>query len=117
MPKAYSVDLRNKVIAFLEKTPDTQKASQIFQIGTATIYRWVSQKKKKGTLEPKRRAYAYKRIDDQKLIKYVEDNPDHFLFEIGKHFNLTPQAIFYALRRLKITRKKKPRSIKKEKKR
>lgn len=114
MPKFYSVDLREKVIAYLERTPDKKSASQLFQVGIATIYRWVSRKKEKGHVEPLRRKYAYKKIDDQKLVEYIESHPDHFLSEIGEHFKLTPQAIFYALKRLKITRKKRLRSIRKE---
>jgi len=84
------------------------------QVGVATIYRWLSRKKEKGNVEPWRRPYAYKKIDDQKLIDYIEKHPDHFLSEIGKYFNLTPQAVFYALKRLKITRKKSSRSTRKE---
>ena len=85
----------------------------MFQVGVATIYRWLSRKKETGNVFPQCRPCNCKKIDDQKLIDYVEKNPDHFLSEIGKHFNLTPQAIFYALKRLKITRKKSLRSIKK----
>lgn len=40
----------------------------MFQIEIATIYRWISRKKEKGNVEPLRRPYAYKLIDDQKLI-------------------------------------------------
>ncbi|MBS0627213.1 MAG: hypothetical protein JSS09_03265, partial [Verrucomicrobia bacterium] len=54
-------------------------------------------------VEPLKRKYAYKRIDDQKLIEYVEAHPDHFLSEIGEHFKLTPQAIFYTFSKLKST--------------
>jgi transposase len=88
--------------------------SELFQIGLSTIQRWITLKKEKGHVEAKRRKYAYKRIDDQKLIEYVEAHPDHFLSEIAENFNLTPQAIFYALKRLKITRKKRLRFIRKE---
>tara|TARA_B100000315_G_C14047274_1_gene350245 strand:+ start:71 stop:439 length:369 start_codon:yes stop_codon:yes gene_type:complete len=114
MPKYYSLDLRERVLKHLEKNKDKQAASDLFQIGIATVYRWVSRKKEKGNVRPLRREYAYKKIDDQKLIEYVKDHPDQFLSEIGEHFNLTPQAIFYALKRLKITRKKRLRFIKKE---
>jgi transposase len=117
MPKSYSVDLRERVLNHLEKNPDKKAASSLFQLGIATIYRWVSRKKSKGNVEPLRRKYAYKKIDDQKLIEYVDANPDHFLSEIAEHFGLTLQAIFYALKRLKITRKKKRHSIVKEMKR
>jgi transposase len=102
MPKSYSLDLRERVVNHLEKNPDKKAASSLFQIGIATIYRWVNRKKSKGNIEPIRRKYAYKKIDDQKLIEYVDANPDHFLSEIANHFDLTLQAIFYALKRLKI---------------
>ena len=36
-------------------------------------------KKLKGNVEPLQRKYTYKKIDDQKLIQYVETHPDHFL--------------------------------------
>ena len=114
MPKSYSVDLRERVLQYLEKNKNREAASRLFQVGVATIYRWLSRKKEKGHVAPLRRPYVYKIIDDQKLIDYVEKNPDHFLSEISKHFNLTPQAIFYALKRLKITRKKSSRSTRKE---
>ena len=117
MPKSYSIDLRERVLKHLEKNPDKKEASSLFQMGIATIYRWVSRKKIKGNVEPLRRKYAYKKIDDQKLIEYVDVHPDHFLSEIAENFDLTPQAIFYALKRLKITRKKKPRFILNEMKR
>jgi len=114
MPKSYSVDLRERVLKHLEKNPDKKAASVLFQVGIATVFRWVARKKLKGNVEPLRRKYAYKKIDDQKLIEYVKANPDHFLSEIAEYFGLTLQAIFYALKRLKITRKKRQHSTRKE---
>lgn len=114
MPKYYSLDLRERVLKYLEKNKNKQSASDLFQVGIATVYRWVARKKEKGHVEPLRRKYAYKKLDDQKLIEYVEANPDQFLSEIGEHFNVTPQTIFYALKRLKITRKKRLRFTRKE---
>ena len=58
-------------------------------------------------MESLRRKYAYKKLDDQQLKEYVKAHPDQFLSEIAKEFLVTPQAIFYAFKRLKITRKKK----------
>ncbi len=113
MPKSYSLDLRERVLKHLETNEDKKAASHLFRVGVATIYRWVARKKEKGHVQPLRRKYAYKKIDDQKLIEYVEAHPNEFLSEISKHFSLTPQTIFYALKRLKITRKKMSRSIKK----
>ena len=114
MGKFINLFFWNGIIRHLEKNPDKKEASVLFQVGIATIFRWAALKKSKGNIEPLRRKYAYKRIDDQKLIEYVEANPDHFLSQIGEHFSLTPQAIFYALKRLKITRKKSQRFTRKE---
>lgn len=115
MARPYSQDLRKKVLKYLEKNKAKQTASNIFQVGIATVYRWVSLKKEKGHVKPLRRKYAFKKVYDEDLIKYIEVHPDHFLYEIANHFSVSPQAIFYALKRLKITRKKSLISIRKEK--
>lgn len=116
MAKPYSIDLRERVLKYLETNNDKKAASKLFQVGIATIYRWVARKKIKGHIQPIRRKYAYKKIDDQKLIDYVESYPDHFLSEIAAHFNLSTEGIFRALKRLKITRKKRLLSTRKGKK-
>ncbi|MBS0624117.1 MAG: transposase [Verrucomicrobia bacterium] len=48
----------------------------------------------------------YRKLDYNLLKEYVEVHPDYFLLEIAEHFSVTEQAIFYALKKLKITRKK-----------
>lgn len=114
MARPYSTDLREKVLGHLEKNSDKKAASDLFQVGIATIYRWVALKKKKGHIQPLQRKYAYKRIDDEALLEHVKAHPDQFLFEIGECFSVTPQAIFYALKRIKVTRKKRQHSTWKE---
>jgi transposase len=110
MPKSYSLDLREKVLKYLGKNPDKKAASDLFDVGIATVYRWVSLKRKKGHVKPLIRKYAYKKIDDEALFNYIQAHPDQFLFEIGRAFSVTPQAIFYALKRIKVTRKKRQHS-------
>ena len=114
MAKPYSVDLRKRVLEYIEETGDKTKASQLFKVGIATIYRWIARKKQIGNVEPSLKKAYKKKIDDHKLIAYVKENPDYFLVEIATHFNTTLQAIFYALKRLKITRKKRQRFTRKE---
>ena len=118
MPKPYSVDLRKKVLNYLQyKNNDKKSAGDLFQIGIATIYRWARRMRRKGHVKPIKRRYAFKRIDDEKLKQYIKEHPDYFLREIASHFSVSLQAIFYALRKLKITRKKRLLSIRKEMKR
>ncbi|HAU1190314.1 TPA: winged helix-turn-helix transcriptional regulator [Legionella pneumophila] len=41
----------------------------------------------------------------------METHPDAHLNELARHFGLTPSGIWRALKRLKITRKKRARSM------
>ena len=68
MARPYSIDLREKVLGHLEKKPNKKATSDLFQVGIATIYRWVALKKKEGHVKPLRRKYAYKRIDDEAIL-------------------------------------------------
>jgi putative transposase len=114
MAKPYSLDLRKRVLEYIEETKDKAKASEFFKVGIATIYRWIARKTQTGNVTPSPKKTYKKKIDNQKLITYVTQNPDHFLSEIANHFGTTLQAIFYALQRLKITRKKRLLSIRRE---
>ena len=38
MVKSYSVDLRKRVVKYVEETKDKRKASQLFKVGIATVY-------------------------------------------------------------------------------
>ena len=111
MSAPYSEDLRKKVLKYLEQNNNKAAASRLFNIGESTVQRWASQYKKYGHIKPRKRAYAFRIIDPDELKKFLEENPDMFLFEIAQHFSVTLQAIFYACKRLKITRKKRLLSI------
>ena len=63
-------------------------------------------KKERGHLKIKTRDYKPYKIDEKALITYVNQNPDYYLKDIAEHFNVTASAIFFALKRLKITLKK-----------
>lgn len=106
MCKAYSVDLRKRGLDYLKRKDDKKAAGELFNVGIATVYRWIRQQKEKGHVEPHHREFVYKKLDYNILGQYVKAHPDYFLFEIAEHFSVTEQAIFYALKKLKITRKK-----------
>lgn len=112
--KAYSLDLRERALDHLEKEKDTKATSELFKISQRTIQRWAKQKLETGNIAPRKRKFAYQKIDANKLKQHVELHPDQFLHEIAEEFSVRLQTIFYALKRLKITRKKRPHSIKKE---
>ena len=114
LSRAYSLDLRERVLAFLEKTHDTKAVSDLFKVSQRTVQRWVKQKIETGNINPRKREFAYRKIDYDRLKKHIELHPDQFLYEIAEEFSVSLQAIFYAFKRLGITRKKRPHFTKKE---
>jgi transposase len=82
------------------------KVQEAFKIFPSTLREWEA-RYKTGSLKP---AYPKTRkprkLPPDELIRYVDVHPDAFLAEIGGHFNCSAQAVAKALRKLKITRKK-----------
>lgn len=111
MATGYSEDLREKVISYIMSGGSKREASRVFRIGEDTVYRWL-RLHKAGDLKAKKRTVYPRKIDEQKLRDYVQTHPDHTLEQIAGALSLSIQTIFRWLRRLKITRKKRPRSIK-----
>lgn len=109
----YSYDLRKKALDYIEKGGSRQLASEIFGVTTRTIQNWIH-RQKLGILPAKIRRSSPSKIDNDKLRKYIEEHPDHYLREIAKAFGSTLQAVFYACKRLKITLKKRHLITKKE---
>lgn len=111
MARAYSLDLRKKVMSFITSGGGKREASKIFGIGEDTIYRWM-RREKAGDLSAKKRIDFPRKVDPEELRCYVSAHPDHTLKEIGTALHLGHQTVWTWLRRLDITRKKRPRSIK-----
>jgi len=109
----YSLDLRKKALEFIEKGGKQTEASKIFGVTTRTLAYWLIRKKQQD-LAPRMHGSNPSKIDNDKLRKYIEEHPDSYLREIVKEFSATVPAVFYACKRLKITLKKRARSLKKE---
>lgn len=62
---------------------------------------------KAGTLyEVKPRSRKGRKVDDEALIAYVKEHPDHYLEEIASVFNMSISGIHAAMERLGISYKK-----------
>ena len=103
---AYSVDLRERVINFVNAGHTQEETSLLFDVGTTTIKRWKSQLSQTGSLEKKPLNRAASVFESDKLNAYIEKNPDALLKDVGEHFNAWIAGAFYALGREKITLKK-----------
>ena len=106
MLMAYDKRFREKVLEYLSRGYTIQEAHETFGVGTDTISRWKRLIRETGQLEdPPRNRKPYKLCLD-KLKAYVAEHPDSYLHEIAEAFGCQKSTVFYALRRLKITRKK-----------
>jgi len=105
----YHVELRKKVIDYIDRTGNVTKASKIFGISRASIYRWLGRKDLKPTVVKTRQ----RKINKQALYEDVKKNPDDKLIDRAKKFGVTISAISHAFKKMNITRKKKSYVIEK----
>lgn len=81
-----------------------RKVVSLFYISTCTLQNWQKNMEIKPTKEVKP-----KKIDDDALLKDVEDHPYDYLYERARHFGCTDMSIHKVLNRLGITCKKNKR--------
>jgi transposase len=110
----YSTDLRETVLNFIETGNSIKTACKLFAVSRSSIQRWRLRLSEGAPLGPKPRIKSPYKVDAAALSAYISDHPDAYLNEIAAHFNVTDSGISKALSRLKITRKKKRRSMQKE---
>ncbi len=98
-----SIDLRKRVVDYVKKGGRIAQAVGLFQVGMATIYRWLGRIDLRATKVKRRK----RKFDCQALEKDVKENPNAKLIDRAKKFGVRPSAISYALKEMKITQKKK----------
>ncbi|CAK8719915.1 Transposase Synechocystis PCC 6803 domain-containing protein [Candidatus Electronema aureum] len=115
MAKAYSNDLRERVIKSYESGISKGEILNIFIISLAPLNRWIRKYKETGSVEPyKRTKYRAKKFSDEALLEHVLKNPSATLEERAMFFSVKHQSVYARMKALGITRKKKLSSMKKE---
>jgi transposase len=107
---SYSIDLRKRVVDYVENGGRIAQATGLFQVVVATIYRWLGRTDLRATKVKRRK----RKLDWKALENDVKENPDARLIDRAKKFGVRPSAISYALKEMKITRKKKNFVIRRE---
>lgn len=111
---SYSVDLRTKVLDYINNGGKISRACKIFTVSRSSIQRWRNKKDATGDVSAKNRVATPYKIDDDELKKYIKTHSDAYLSEIAAYFKVSESGICRALARLKITRKKSLRFTQKE---
>ena len=111
---AYSLDMRQRALELLKEGKSKTEIAKMLGTSRTSILRW-SKRASRGKLAaiyPKERGGF--RVNDEKLKAYVAKNPDAYQAEIAEAIGAKENTVCRALKRLKISRKKRHRSTEKE---
>jgi transposase len=106
--KAYSEDLRIRVIEYVESGHKYEEAGAIYGVSERTICNWVKLKKERGSLKVESVSRSPHKLHNEELLAYVKEHPDAYLKEIAENFKCCVSAVHKALKRLGIVYKKTP---------
>jgi transposase len=109
---AYDERYRKRAVEYRLEGNSIERTAKTFKIGESTLKEWVRRYKEIGEIKNKPLNRTHKKIDPNALELFVEENPDAYLIEMAEAFNCTEAAIRKALKRLNITRKKRPSGTK-----
>lgn len=112
--EAYSIDLRQRVIAACQAGRQTKEVATLFNVSPAWVRRLKQHLRERGDIRPRNGGGSRgRKIDRDRLAELVRQQPDATLVELRDRLgvSVTPWAISKALRELKLTYKKNdPRS-------
>ncbi len=97
-----SIDLRKRVVSFVEAGGSKAEAARRFSVSRQTVYNWVS----RDDLSPKRHGSRHRKLDKARLRAHVKAYPDALLRERAVLFGVTVQALSYAFGQMGIGKKK-----------
>ena len=108
---SYPTKYRERTIEYRKGGHTLEETHPTFKVSISTIRSWEKQLEKEGNLKKKPLHRSYKKVNPEKLIAYVTEHPDAYQKEIAEEFGCSATAIYLAMKRLKITRKKRQHCI------
>lgn len=99
-----STDLRKRVVVFVRSGRSREEAAQRFKVGVASVYRWLALPRVESFKRPGPRGGH--KLDRAALGAYMRERPDALLKEAAAHFKVSANAVWYALKQMKMRRKK-----------
>jgi transposase len=102
----YPEEFRKKVLEYIDGFHTQSEVAKMFKINPKTVWSWVKQRKKTGSLKPKKPVRKARKLEKEALLQYVREHPDAYLREIGEHFGCVISAVHQRLKNFGITYKK-----------
>jgi transposase len=107
--KAYSMDLRERVMAACDAGRPTKEVASAFKVSPAWVRRLKQHRRERGDIIPRHGGGSRgRKFDRDRLKELVQQDPDATLVELRDRLgtNVTPWSICKALQELKLTFKK-----------
>jgi transposase len=104
----YSLDLRKKVINYLNKGKTQKEVSEIFGVHRNTVSRWNMRYRQEGSCAAKERLGYKSKLDYNKIELFARNNADAKLSVIGAKFGISKSHAGLILKKLGFSYKKKP---------
>lgn len=104
----YSQDLRDRVINFIKSGNSQVSAAKLFCLNLSTVNKWYLRYRREGHCAPRVRVGAKRKVDLEALTSYITSNPDAKLKDLAKKFGVSIWGIYYWLKKLGFSYKKKP---------
>ena len=107
MSDSYSEDLRERVVKYVELYNDLNEAIKIFKVSKSSIVRWRKRYLELGHCRPKKNLGKKPRIEVADFEKYIRENPNKTLKQIGENFEMTDVGALYYMNKINFRYKKK----------
>lgn len=105
--KAYSTDLRIRVINYIKAGNSQRGASKLFSLSKSAVNRWWLRYQEEGSLGAKPKLGSKSKVSAETLESFVNQNPCNTLKQIGLHFGLKQSTLQKRLKDLGFSYKKK----------
>jgi transposase len=103
--KAYALDLRERVVKFIQGGGSKAEAARRFAVARSSVYRYLAAAQK-GALPPKTSWGKWRKLDPQELSAHVKQHPDATLKELQTVLGVSHHAVWVRLGQLGFTLKK-----------
>ena len=117
MPKAYSCDLRERVIEAVETGASRREAAERFEVSVASAVKWLQRWREEKSAAPKSRGGSISPLEEfaAEVLAFITEQPDLTLVETvtelrKRRIKTSRSAVWRFLDRHDITLKKKPAS-------
>ena len=100
---AYSEDLRQRAIDFVNNGGSKTAAAERYSISRAILYVWL---KAESLVPAKTGPKGHTKLDTVRLQTLIVEKPDAYLDELGQELGVSAFTVAYGLNKLKISRKK-----------